>query len=361
MPLPRPVIKRLVWPEKVSFFAIIGGGAGLFADVTSFFSEFVQPIYILGVFALLALLTALLCFQRAMLVDTQKADDVENVVHCRVCDAMRFSFFAVAAFLILMMIGQGQSATETLGEKLGLIHEDVKQVSAKLDEVGQDVKTIGSDVSDMNSAMQAARLILNPDSAEDYFTNAFIYQNMQRNAQMALDMLDRLYSDYNPQKMDAAELYYTVGRQILSKDELLLKMQNYAEKNKDATLLVIAGRNAPEPEQSDALYEKAREMDGTLPFAHWDIMRFSTTAGSAGISPAEQRTMLSGQIAGLKKFIEHIQNKPASTYFYLPQYQADHEMVARQTLGNLEASMRNYERLDEMKAKLPKRVQEQMP
>lgn len=361
MSLPRPVLKRLVWPEKVSFFAAIGGGAGLFADVTGFFSEFVQPVYVLGIFAVIALLATVLCFQRAFLADMQKPEEIEKVVHCRTCDAMRFSFFAVIAFMILMMIGQGQSATETLGEKLGLIHQDIRQISDNLDEVGQDVKEIGTNVGEMNAAMQSARLITNPDSAEDFFTNAWIYHNIQRDGEKALASLDAMYAGYNPKKIDAAELYYTVGRQALGKDELLSRMESYGEKNGDATLLVIAGRNASDPEQGEALYAKARMIDETLPFAYWDIMRFSAQAGRTGVTPAEQRAMLGEQIAGIEKFIEHIRNKPASAYFYLPQYQSDHEMIAHQTLGNLQSTMHNYERMDEMKSKLPKNVRDQMP
>lgn len=361
MSLSRPITKRLIWPERASFFAIIGGGAGLFADVTSFFSEFIQPHYILIVFAVMAAITTLLCFQRAMLVDTNKADEVEKVVHCRVCDGMRFSLFAVAAFLALMMIGQGQSATEAFGEKLGLIHEDIRQINADIEAVSENVTIIGSNVVDMSAAMQAAKIIPNPNSAEEYFTNAWIYQNIQRNGPKALESLDKLYSGYNPQKIDAAELYYTVGRQILGKNDLIELMKNYGEKNSDATLFIIAGRNASSTEESDSLYDRARAIDDSQPFAHWDIMKFSSTAGQAGLSPAEQRTMLERQIAGIEKFIERINNNPAGHYFYLPQYQADHEMVARQTLGSLQSTMQNYERMDDMKSKLPKHIQEQMP
>src|SRR3546814_8514235 len=70
---------------------------------------------------------------------------VEEVVQCAPCDAFRFGLFATAAFVLLMLIGQGQSATETVGRQLGLIQSDVT--------------AIRGDVSDLHEMAQPHMII----------------------------------------------------------------------------------------------------------------------------------------------------------------------------------------------------------
>src|SRR3546814_19948518 len=75
------------------------------------------------IFAGITVAAALLCLQRAFMVNEGDPAAVEEVVQCAPCDAFRFGLFATAAFVLLMLIGQGQSATETVGRQLGLLSE----------------------------------------------------------------------------------------------------------------------------------------------------------------------------------------------------------------------------------------------
>src|SRR3546814_16747773 len=49
----------------------------------------------------------------AFMVNEGDPAAVEEVVQCAPCDAFRFGLFATAASVLLMLIGQGRSATET--------------------------------------------------------------------------------------------------------------------------------------------------------------------------------------------------------------------------------------------------------
>src|SRR3546814_3856984 len=80
------------------------------------------------IFAGITVAAALLCLQRAFMVNEGDPAAVEEVVQCAPCDAFRFGLFATAAFVLLMLIGQGQSATETVGRQLGLIQSDVTAI-----------------------------------------------------------------------------------------------------------------------------------------------------------------------------------------------------------------------------------------
>lgn len=342
------MFKRVLWPERASFFAIIGGAIGLSGDVTSFFSEFLNPYLLLALFAAITFLAGYPCFKMAAKLErlarkaTLKNEEIDDVVHCTFCDAMRFSLFATFAFILLLLIGQGQSATEAVGEKLGLIHKDVQKIS-------ENVDTINTNVQGLSDMSQSARLIDNPHTAQDYFTNAWIYMNIQRNAQESYNAALKMYDNAAPRKLDAAELLFNAGRQLKERDALMQEIEAIADRTRDSTLLVIAGRNAATPDESERLYQKAQEIEPDQPFAYWDIMAFSGSMGATPVDVESQRAALEKQIAGLEKFINLINGKPAAFFFYLPQYQADHEMVARQTLGGLKAAMSNYERIDNMK------------
>lgn len=343
MKLSRTIMKRILWPERASLFAIIGGGVGLSADITSFFSAFIDPYILLGIFAAIAATSVLLCLQRATLVDEKNPEAVEEVIHCRVCDSMRFSLFAVAAFILLMLIGQGQSATETIAEKIGLIHEDVRHIRADVTQINENVETVAQGVGEINDVIQAHKIVANPKEPIDYFTNAWIYTNMHRDAQSALKSLDAMYQKAGPQKLDAAELYFNSGRQILGRAELLKAMEEHALRYNDATLLVVAGRNADNDEESDRYYAKAREIAPDFPFAYWDIQKYATRQPAFNPDQKESLAKMKAEAASIQSFITHIGDKPANHYFFLPQYQPDHEMLARQTLAS---TQRNVESLE---------------
>lgn len=348
MTLSRSVVKRIVWPQNGSLFAIIGGAAGLFADITAFFSALVSPYILLAVFSGLAGVSALLCFQRAMLADASKPEAVDAVVRCRVCDSMRFSLFTAAAFLILILIGQGQTATETIVTKLGMIQEDVAQISEDVEAIGAGVAEIGQNVVEISEAVQAQKIIASPRSAAEYYANAWIYTFGQRDTGKAMAALEAMYAAYEVKKLDAAELYYNTGRQVKARADLLAEMETIGTARGDAALLVVAGRNATSREESERLYAKAREIDPELPFAYWDMQNSHAPAGRAArIEAGSQAAAMRIQTEAIEAFLERITQHPAGHYFFLPQYQGDHETIARQTLAGLKTNLETLEGLDQ--------------
>ncbi len=349
MKVSRPVVMKILWPERGSLFAIVGGAIGLSGDITSFFSEFLSPYYLLSLFGVIALVSALLCLQRVSLAEATKSEPLEDVVKCGVCDAMRFSLFSFAAFILLLFIGQGQTATETISEKLGLIHSDVQKVQEDVTYIREEVGTVSGNVADIHSVIQSQKIIENPKAPEEFFANAWSYSYVNRNPAAALASLDSLYEKFSPRKMDAAELYFNSARPSYGREDLINKMVALGEKTQDATLLVVAARNAAAEEESERLYEKAQALDPELPFAYWDIQRASNTTGRADITQEQRMAAIEKQIVGIEKFLSLIENKPAGHYFYLPQYQADHEMVGRQTVSSLQTMVDSYKKMEAMK------------
>lgn len=334
-----PIIRKILWPERASLFVIIGGAAGLVGDITGFFSDLISPLLLVIVSGVIAAIASLLCLQRALLVNAQDDVAVNEVVQCRVCDAMRFGLFAFAAFILLLAVGQDKSATEVIAAKLGLIHEDVKAIGADVGEIRQEVGEI-SDIA------QSQKIIANPKTAADYFRNAWIYSNIHRDAAKAHDSLKDMYADGGVGKLDAAELFYTTGVQTTGRAPLLKEMESIADDRKEPALLVVAARNANDIAEGDRLIAKALEMDADYPFAYWDLQRFTSLASAAGVSPAEQSAMMKKQVEGIEKFITLIDEHPTSHYFFLPQYQPDYGSLARQNLSSARKTLETYEKLE---------------
>lgn len=348
MGLSRNVLMRILWPERGSLFAIVGGAIGLSGDITSFFSEFLSPYYLLALFGIVAGVMALLCLQRASLAEKSNSEKIDDVIHCSVCDAMRFSLFSFGAFILLLLVGQGQTATETIGEKLGLIHADVKVIQQDVSTIREEVGTVSENVDDIHAVIASQKIIEYPSAGEQYFANAWTYTYGQRNVAKAYEALDDLYKKFSPNKMDAAELYYNSARPNFSRDELIQKLVDQAQSSNDATLIVIAARYAADEDESDKLYLDAQNMNPELPFAYWDMQRSSSKTMS-NIEPEVRKEILEKQIAGIEKFIELIAASAPSEYFYLPQYQPDHEMLARQNLTSLKTMLDTVNKTIELK------------
>ncbi len=313
------IVKRILWPAKASLFALIGGAVGLFGDMVSFFADFLSAGTLTMVFAAITLIAALLCFQRAFMVSAADPAAVDEVVQCAPCDAFRFGLFATAAFLLLMLVGQGQSATEAVGRQLGLIREDVS--------------AIRSDVSDLHAMAQPQMIIKRPSSAADHFNNAWLYHTMQRNPAKAREEMQALYARYAPRKMDAAQLYLDTGSAVIGRADLVREMEALARKTGDATLLVAAARGADSHAAGDAMIAEARTLDAELPFAWWDMQRIKPpmTRGT----PAERLAALRADQADIDKFRSLYRGHPSTYFFFLPQYQGDLETIARQTSESL--------------------------
>lgn len=310
------ILRNIIFPKGKTLTAgAIGGGIGLAGDLSGFLTQFMTPVILAVIFFAATLIAAWLCLNEAKKLSPPVPDEaVTEVADCRVCEAMRFSLFAVFTFALLMIVGQGQTATETVGEKLGLIHEDVQAIQSEVEGLGEITAT--------------SKIVKNPKSAADYFKNAWIYSNVQRDYANAYTALDTMYEKHAPNKLDASELYFNSGRQVKGRDDVLKNMEAIADRNGDATLLVIAGRNASDSKEADRLYIKAQTMSPDLPFAYWDVMRASQTAMQTGVDQNSQVSMLRKQVEGLTVFIDKIANQPAGTYFYIPQHQPDYEQLA---------------------------------
>lgn len=340
-----PVVRRILWPERASLFVIIGGAAGLVGDITGFFSELVSPLMLVLVSGAIAAVASLLCLQRAFLVDSANEQAVSDVVQCRVCDAMRFGLFALAAFLLLFAVGKDKSATEVIASKLGLIHEDVKQI-------GSDVGQLRDDVSEISDIAQSQKIVSKPKTAADYFRNAWIYSNIHRDSQRSYESLQAMYENTDVQKLDAADLFYSTGVQVAGRNAVLKEMEEIATRRNDPSLLVVAGRNAVDIAEGDRLIAKALAMAPDYPFAHWDMQRFTAIAAGTPPLPAAQKAMMEQRVAGLEKFTAIIDEHPTGRYFFLPQYQPDYGMLARQNLSSARQTVENYSRIEEKLKKL---------
>src|SRR3546814_16784660 len=106
------LIKRILWPARASLFALIGGAVGLFGDLVSFFAEFLSAGMLVLIFAGITAAAALLCLQRALMVNEGDPAAVEEVVKCAPCDAFRFGLSATSAFVPRMPIVQGDQKSD---------------------------------------------------------------------------------------------------------------------------------------------------------------------------------------------------------------------------------------------------------
>lgn len=339
------IVRRIIWPAKASLFALIGGAVGLFGDLVNFFAEFLSANVLVIIFAVITAVAALLCFQRAFMVNAADDKAVDEVVQCAACDGFRFGLFATAAFILLMLVGQGQSATEAVGRQLGLIKEDTTVIR---DQVG-----------DLHAMAQPQMIIKRPKSAADHFNNAWIYQNMQRNPAKAFAEMQALYANYAPKKLDAAQLYFDAGNAVTGRTQLVEGMQALARKTGDATLLVIAARAAPSEEAGDAMAAEAQKMDPALPFAFWDIMRPKSmrVTDMTQRGAAAQRDRLTADREIIEKFRALYNAQPAQHWYFLPQYAGDMESIARQQSEGLANNIATYD--DIASGRLAQRVREE--
>jgi len=334
-------IWRVVWPERGPLFAVVGGIVSLLGDFASFLANIASPQLLIWPAIGLAGLLAWFCFGRVTAAAVATPEGEASAVRCRECDAFRVMLFASAGVLLLLMAGQGTTATERLGAQLGLIQ--------------QDVSAIREDSSAIRDVTSSAELVRNPRSAADYFRNAWINANVRRDSAQAWADIEALYQRHTPNKLDAAELYFNTGRAQLTRDQLIARMVEVGRARKDASMLVIAGRNMESNESALASYEEARVIDPDLPFAHWDVARVQLMQLSSGVSARENLAMARAVVSGHERFIEVSGRKPVASYFYLPQHQADFETLARGQLDAFRSTAGTWERIvqqqDEMEAR----------
>ena len=292
---------RIVIPRQEPFTAVLGAGVGLAGDLANFVTEVIRAPYLLAVFGVLTIVLGAFCLKKARRNLTDGADDMDAAAKCRECDSLRISLYATIAFGILMVIGQGDSATARIGQQLGLIQ---------------------ADVADVREAMSSGIPVKNPRTAEELFGNAYIYFHMRRDAATALETLERLYRDHNPKKLDAADLYQQALATTSNPAQVDAQMVAKGDSLSDPGFFVLLARkHNTDPEQSEAYRQRALALDPTYAYAHWDPMGTAIGAGPRVGDIAGAMDYFPRQIERIDAFMARIQADPPSRYFFVPQYQ----------------------------------------
>lgn len=333
---------RVVWPERGPLFVVVGGIVSLAGDFASFLGNIASPSILVWPAVGLAGLLAWFCIGRvgAVAVDAP-AETQEAAVQCRECDAFRVMLFASIGVALLLLAGQGTTATERIGTQLGLIQEDVA--------------AIREDTTAIRDVTSSSELVRNPRSAADFFRNAWIHNMVRRDNEASWQSIQELYRRHTPNKLDAAELYFNAGRLHLTRDQLMAAMIEVGRSRRDAAMLVIAARNLESNEEAIALYDEARAIDPDMPFAYWDVARLQFMQIGSGATSRENLASAQAAVAGHERFLEVASRKPVASYFYLPQHQADFESLARTQLDSFRTNAQTWERIvqqqDEMEAR----------
>jgi hypothetical protein len=325
------VLRKVLWPERLGPSGLIGGAAGLLGDFGNFLSDKITPVLLLSVFGAASAGFGLLCIQRAFLVPAGEGPALDDVAHCAVCDGLRISLAGTLVFLVLMLVGQGESATEVIGKRLGLIQ--------------QEVHATAKNVGDIHDVIEPQMIIDHPSRPVERFNNAWVYMMIRRDPAHAWEAAQDLYAHGAPRKLDAAEIYFNAGRQFVARDQLLTQMVDMGRSQRDATLLVIAGRNTLDDKASDGLYAEARTLDPDLPLAWWDAQRHGMRMGQFEGSFEAQRAAMVVQKQGLEMFLAKLNASPPSRYYFVPQYQPDYAVAARQTLQGVNRTIDTYSKL----------------
>lgn len=322
---------RVVWPEKGPLFAVVGGMVSLLSDFSAFLSNLASPHLLAWPLVGLAGLLAWFCLGRVGAAAKQTPEAYEAAVRCRECDAFRVMLFASAGVALLLMAGQGATATERFGRQLGLIEQSVAEIR--------------EDTTAIRDVTSSAELVRNPRTAADYFRNAWINNMVRRDAEAAWESIQGLYRHHAPNKLDAAELYFNAGRIAVTRDQLLAQMIQIGREKGDAAMLVMAARNADSNEQAWALLEEARRIDPDLPFAYWDPFRTQFFSLVPGGTPQQQLEQMQQALRGSETFLEIAGRKPVASYYYLPQHAPDTESFVRSQIDTYRGAVRNWEQV----------------
>lgn len=325
-------IWRVIWPERGPLFVVVGGIVSMAGDFASFLSNIASPTILVWPAVGLAGLLAWFCLGRvgAVAVDAP-TEAKEAAVQCRECDAFRVMLFASIGVVLLLLAGQGTTATERIGTQLGLIQ--------------QDVTAIREDTTAIRDVTSSSELVRNPRSAAEFFRNAWIHNMVRRDAQGAWDSIQELYRRHTPNKLDAAELYFNAGRSFLTREQLLSQMIETGRARRDASMLVMAARNVDSNDQALALMEEAKAIDPDLPFAYWDPFRVQFISLVPGGTPQQNLEQSRRALQGSEMFLEVAGRKPVASYYYLPQHAPDMESFVRSQIDTHRGAVTNWERV----------------
>ncbi|MBN8606110.1 MAG: hypothetical protein J0L81_04270 [Caulobacterales bacterium] len=326
---------RVIWPERGPLFVVVGGIVSLAGDFASFLGNIASPqILVWPAVGLAGLLSWFCLGQVSKIPATAEPAAQEQAIQCRECDAFRVMLFATIGVVLLLLAGQGTTATERIGTQLGLIQEDVS--------------AIREDTTAIRDVTSSGELVRNPRSAEDFYRNAWIHNMMRRDAAASWDAIQELYRRHTPNKLDAADLYFQAGRSALTREQLLAQMIQVGRERRDASMLVTAARNIDSNDEAFALLNEARAIDADLPFAYWDPMRPQFIQLVPGATPEQNLAQSQRAVQGIETFIEVAGRKPVASYYYQPQYAPDMETFARGQLETYRGTLANWQRVVDM-------------
>ena len=300
---------RLITPKNWTMSAVVGGSAAVAGDLIGFFSNLASPFWLVGVFGAALAIFAVLCVRKALAADGQPEPEVERVVECRECDGMRFSLFGTGVFLILALVGQGETVTERIARQLDVI-EDNTTVTRE-------------GVEDIQTALASTTIVEDADTAAELFNNAWIYLRHRDQGALALAELDRLYEDFAPRKIDAAELYAAAGRGAMNRQQIIDRMVALGRSSGDETLLIVAARQVEDEAARTALREEARRMAPDQPFAWFDTEQYNEAVMASNGTPGEMERRLADLIVLLDRAIPLLEGRPAGDFYYKPTFAAD--------------------------------------
>lgn len=323
---------RVVWPDRGPLFVVVGGIISLAGDFASFLGNIASPQILVWPAVGLAGLLSWFCLGQVGKVPADAAPEKqEAAVQCRECDAFRVMLFASVGVVLLLLAGQGTTATERIGAQLGLIQRDVAAVR--------------EDTNAIRDVTSSSELVRNPRSAADFFRNAWIHNLVRRDADAAWASIQELYRRHTPNKLDAAELYFSAGRSFATREQLLAQMIEIGRERRDASMLVMAARNADTNEQAYALMDEAKAIDPDLPFAYWDPFRVQFIGVVPGATPAQNLEQSRRALSGSEMFLEVAGRKPVASYYFLPQHAPDMESFVRSQLDTHRGAVRNWEQV----------------
>lgn len=321
---------RVVWPERGPLFVVVGGIVSLAGDFASFLGNIASPSILVWPAVGLAGLLAWFCLGQVGKVAADAAPETqEAAVQCRECDAFRVMLFASVGVVLLLLAGQGTTATERIGAQLGLIQ--------------QDVAAIREDTGAIRDVTASSELVRNPRTAADHFRNAWIHNMVRRDPQGAWDSIQALYRNHTPNKLDAADLYFNAGRTYATREQLLNQMIEIGRDRRDASMLVMAARNVDTNDQALALMSEARAIDPELPFAYWDPFRVQLMGLVPGGTPEQNLEQARRALNGSETFLEVAGRKPVASYYFLPQHAPDMETFVRSQVDTQRGTVRNWE------------------
>jgi len=313
----------LIWPENKGLFLTGGAVIGLLADLMSFLGNLGSPLVLLMGAIVVALVVGAVCLPK-LKPAAGEGGDTEEGAECLECGIFRLALFSIVALGVLMLAGQGVSATERIGSQLGLIQRDVAAVR--------------EDVSAIRDVTADSEIIRNPRTAAERYRNAWLYANHRRDTDNAWSQLQALYADFTPNKLDAAELYFTTGLTKLARPELIAQMLETGRAKRDAAMLVVVARNMTTHAEAAPIIAEARAFDAEMPFTYWDPQ--VPRVLNDGTAQHRYETALA-EIAAYEAFLAAVEKRRPSDYYFMPQYQADWEAQARERLHREQARLPN--------------------